>query len=93
METDAKGSWHNGIAEAWSGWTPIVTGLKEYAEALQAGGKPTPCGVTTRPDGQVVVDVGPAGCALRRRLRSTVLYNMQSCVSQPVLTRLARCPC
>ena len=28
VETDAKGSWHNGIAEAWSGWSPIVTGLK-----------------------------------------------------------------
>ena len=61
VETDAKGSWHNGIAEAWNGWTPIVTGLKEYAEALEAGGKPRPCGVEERPDGQVVVDVGPAG--------------------------------
>ena len=63
VETDAKGSWHNGIAEAWSGWSPIVTGLKEYAEAMEAGGKPKPCGVTTRPDGQMVVDVGPAGYA------------------------------
>ena len=30
---------------------------------MEAGGKPKPCAVTTRPDGQVVVDVGPAGCA------------------------------
>ena len=61
VETAAKGSWHNGVGEAWQGWTPIVTGLKEYAEALEAGGKPKPVAVVARPDGQLVVDAGPAG--------------------------------
>ena len=62
VATDAKGSWHNGIAEEWLSWVPIVTGLREYAEALEAGGQPPPHAVRSRPDGQLVADVLPLGC-------------------------------
>ena len=40
---------------------PVVSGLREYAEALEAGGAPKPNSVRRRPDGQVVADVFPAG--------------------------------
>lgn len=40
---------------------PVVTGLREYAEALEAGGAPRPNGTRRRPDGQLVVDALPSG--------------------------------
>ena len=62
VATDAKGSWHNGIAEEWLSWVPIVTGLREFAESLDAGGRRAPHAVSARPDGQLVADVMPLGC-------------------------------
>lgn len=40
---------------------PIVSGLREYAEALEAGGSPRPYSTYQRPDGQWVADVFPLG--------------------------------
>ncbi|PSC73701.1 NAD-dependent aldehyde dehydrogenase [Micractinium conductrix] len=42
---------------------PVLTGLREYAEALEAGGRPRPAALRTRPDGQHVADVFPSGLA------------------------------
>lgn len=40
---------------------PIVSGLREFAEAMEAGGQPKPNSITTRADGQLVADVVPYG--------------------------------
>ena len=40
---------------------PVVTGLRELAEALEAGGAPRHNGVRRRKDGQAVVDAWPSG--------------------------------
>lgn len=40
---------------------PVVSGLRELAEALEAGGTPRHNGVRRRPDGQLVVDAWPRG--------------------------------
>ena len=42
---------------------PVVTLIRELAEAMEADGHPKPFGVKTRPDGQKVVDVWPLGWA------------------------------
>lgn len=39
----------------------MVTGLRELAEALEAGGAPRLNGVRRRKDGQLVVDAWPSG--------------------------------
>ncbi len=39
----------------------MVTGLREYAEALEAGGAPRHGGTSARPSGQLVVDAFPLG--------------------------------
>lgn len=59
--TDAKGSYGQGIGEELVVWVPVVSGLREYAETLEAGGSPKPNGLRRRADGQVVVDVFPIG--------------------------------
>ena len=69
MATEAKGSWHNGIAEEHLSWVPIVTGLREYAQSLEAGGQPVPHAIITRHDGQLVADVMPLGCVHLNLLR------------------------
>lgn len=38
---------------------PIICGMKEYIETLQAGGQPKPVRVWKREGGQTVVDVWP----------------------------------
>ena len=40
---------------------PVVMGLRELAEALEAGGAPRHNGVRAQPDGQLVVDAWPSG--------------------------------
>ena len=57
----AKGSYGVGIGEEWMAWLPVAWGLREYIEAMEAGGQPRPAGVTERPDGQLVVDAFPMG--------------------------------
>jgi hypothetical protein len=53
--------------EEWiSGPMTTTRNLRLMSEALQAGGAPTPMGLRTRPDGQVVADVFPHN--LRERL-------------------------
>jgi hypothetical protein len=42
---------------------PVVTGLRELAEALEAGGAPPPNSLRRRADGQLVADVFPCGLA------------------------------
>lgn len=59
--TQAKGSWGFGIGEDLLAWVPVVSALREYAEACEAGGQPRPHGVRRRPDGQAVVDTFPLG--------------------------------
>ncbi|KAL4447993.1 hypothetical protein ABPG75_005212 [Micractinium tetrahymenae] len=59
--TAAKGSWGQGIGEELVVWVPVVTGLREYAEALEAGGAPRHGGLRARPSGQLVVDAFPLG--------------------------------
>lgn len=61
VATKVKGSWSNGIAEEHVAWVPLVSGLREYAEALEAGGAPQPLGVRTLPSGQHILDVCPTG--------------------------------
>ena len=43
-------------------WLPVAWGIREFIEALEAGGQPKPNAVTKRPDGQLVVDAFPIGC-------------------------------
>ena len=62
--TEAKGAWGTGIGEEWNVWLPVAWALREYAEALEAGGQPSMPSVVARPDGQLVVDAFPKGCAL-----------------------------
>jgi len=62
VATKVKGSWSNGIAEEHVAWVPLVSGLREYAETLEAGGAPKPVGVRTLPSGQHILDVFPTGC-------------------------------
>ncbi|KAL4444976.1 hypothetical protein ABPG77_004026 [Micractinium sp. CCAP 211/92] len=57
----AKGSYGQGIGEELVVWVPVVTGLREYAEALEAGGAPRHGGTSARPSGQLVVDAFPLG--------------------------------
>ena len=59
----AKGSYGFGIGEEWLTWLPVTWGLRDFADALDAGGAPAPNAVTQRPDGQWVVDTFPLGCA------------------------------
>ena len=72
--TAAKGSYGTGIGEEWNAWLPVAWGIRELADAMDAGGQPAPNAVTQRPDGQWVVDAFPLGCAL-----PTVC--MQSCIA------------
>jgi hypothetical protein len=39
----------------------VVSALREYAEAMEAGGQPLPASLSARPDGQLVADVFPLG--------------------------------
>ncbi len=57
----AKGSWGGGLAEELVCWVPVVSGLREYAEALEAGEKLKPVAARQLPDGQHVLDVFPSG--------------------------------
>ncbi|KAK9835218.1 hypothetical protein WJX81_006473 [Elliptochloris bilobata] len=57
----AKGSYGFGIGEEWMCWLPVTWGLRDLAEALDAGGTPAPNAATQRPDGQWVVDTFPLG--------------------------------
>lgn len=59
--TAAKGSYGTGIGEEWMAWLPVAWALREYVEAMEAGGQFKPNAVTTRPDGQLVVDAFPIG--------------------------------
>lgn len=42
-------------------WMPVIAGMRELAESLEAGGQRRPNSVTERDDGQLVVDVFPLG--------------------------------
>ena len=42
-------------------WLPVVSSLRELAEALEAGGQPRTQGVRQTASGQSVVDVFPLG--------------------------------
>jgi hypothetical protein len=44
-------------------WLPVAWGLREFIEAMEAGGQPKPNAVIKRPDGQLVIDAFPLGCA------------------------------
>lgn len=57
----AKGSYGQGPAEEMQAWFPTISGLREYAEALEARGSPQPQNIRRRPDGQAVADVFPLG--------------------------------
>jgi acyl-CoA reductase-like NAD-dependent aldehyde dehydrogenase len=60
--TAHKGSFGGGIGEELLSFVPIVSALREYAEALEAGGAGTPHRVYQRPgNGQWVADVFPVG--------------------------------
>ena len=61
----AKGTYGCGIGEEWMAGLPVAWGLREFIEALEAGGRPRPAGVTERADGQLVVDAFPLGWAPR----------------------------
>ncbi len=61
--TAAKGSYGCGIGEEWMAWLPVAWGLREFIEAMEAGGQPKPNAVIKRPDGQLVIDAFPLGCA------------------------------
>lgn len=60
VATNVKGSYSNGIGEEHLAWVPLVSGLREYAESLEAHGKP-PVTQRTLTSGQVVMDVFPNG--------------------------------
>jgi hypothetical protein len=62
----AKGQYGNGLGEERSLLITPVVALREYAEALEAGGQPKPKKIYKRPDGQSVVEVLPKGCDHRR---------------------------
>lgn len=57
----AHGSYGNGIGEELLSWMPVVTGIREFAESLEAGGQLRPHSIRTRTDGQLVVDAFPLG--------------------------------
>ena len=69
----AKGSYGFGIGEEWLCWLPVTWGLRDLADALDAGGAPAPNAFTQRPDGQWVVDTFPLGCA-RASLHDICLF-------------------
>lgn len=66
----AKGSYGFGIGEEWMAWLPVAWGLRDLADALDAGGVPPPNAATQRPDGQWVVDTFPLGLAPWTQLSS-----------------------
>ena len=79
----AKGSYGFGIGEEWLCWLPVTWGLRDFADALDAGGAPAPNAVTQRPDGQWVVDTFPLGCA-RSPLYGIRLFSLSGvCGRQP----------
>ena len=59
--TAAKGSYGTGIGEEWNAWLPVAWGIRELADAMDAGGQPAPNAISQRPDGQWVVDAFPLG--------------------------------
>ncbi|KAK9868062.1 hypothetical protein WJX84_011056 [Apatococcus fuscideae] len=61
VSTHAKGVYGGGIGEEYFAWTPIVTCLRELAEAMDCNGAPKPHSLTQRPNGQFVADVMPLG--------------------------------
>jgi len=61
LMADAKGQYGNGLGEERSLLITPIVALREYAEALEAGGQPQPKKVYQRPDGQYVVEVLPKG--------------------------------
>ena len=74
--TAAKGSYGTGIGEEWMAWLPVAWGIREFIEALEAGGQPKPNAVTKRPDGQLVVDAFPIGWGA---LHTVVGCSLQAC--------------
>ena len=61
LSTQHKGSYGMDCAEEGFISATVATAVREYAETMEAGARPKPIGVTTRPDGQQVVHVGPQG--------------------------------
>ncbi|GAB4824152.1 hypothetical protein N2152v2_011198 [Parachlorella kessleri] len=57
----AKGSYGAGSGEDLGSWIPVITGLREYAEACEADGQPSPGTIRRRENGQYVVDAFPQG--------------------------------
>ncbi len=57
----AHGSYGSGIGEELLSWLPVISGLREFAESLEAGGQLRPNNIKVRHDGQLVVDVFPLG--------------------------------
>ena len=84
----AKGSYGFGIGEEWLCWLPVTWGLRDFADALDAGGAPAPNAVTQRPDGQWVVDTFPLGCASRAPCTPPACCHCLACVKG--LSRVAR---
>ena len=71
----AKGSYGNGAGEERSLLITPIVGLREYAEALEAGGQPKPRRLHQRPDGQFVTEVLPQGygsCVLAYLMSETL---------------------
>ena len=62
LMAEAKGQYGNGVGEERSLLITPIVALREYAEALEAGGQPQPKKMYHRPDGQAVVEVLPKGC-------------------------------
>lgn len=56
----AKGSYGSGCGEEWMNFMPLVFGIKEYADAMDADGQPAPLAVKQRSDGQYVATVRAA---------------------------------
>lgn len=62
VSVDAKGSFGAGLGEEMLGWVPVLGGLRELAEALEAGGAPPPASLRVHPTtGQQIADVFPMG--------------------------------
>jgi hypothetical protein len=60
-EAAAKGSWGSGLGEAKFSWVPIVTGLRELAESMDAEAQPKPVSIDLRADGRLVATLAPQG--------------------------------
>ena len=61
VTTQHKGSYGAGHSEEGYAVVCVAMAVREYAEAMEAGGTPKVLGVKRRPDGQAVVHVGPVG--------------------------------